>query len=130
MTAIHTNRNLVCAYELLPEDMFVETWIIGSEKRYCLKTQPIDKYDEAVNWAVGMADVMARHIDVLPITGDEWLERNRESILHTAAQMTPKQQAEMDQLVVATAAKLMRDSDDPAIRATAFEVLSMMKVFQ
>ncbi len=130
MSVKHTKLNMVCAYEPLPEDQFVETWIIGSEKRYCLLTQPIEKYREAVNWAVGMADMMARHIDIIPITGDEWLQKHRESILRAFARMTPKQQAEMDQLAVTTAAKLMRDSDDPAIRTTAYEVLSNMRVME
>jgi len=95
MSAIHTQRNLVCAYEPLPEDWFVETWIIGSERRFCLLTQPIAKYDEAVASAVALADKMERHIDVLPITAVEWMEKHRTQIFRMFDTMTEAEIVEM-----------------------------------
>jgi hypothetical protein len=77
MAVIKTGRNFVCAYEPLPEDRFVETWLNGSEERHLLLTETIDHYDAAVKWAVGMADQMASPMEVIPITEPEHLLRNR-----------------------------------------------------
>lgn len=77
MTVHHTKRNMVCAYDPLPEDMFLEIWLSNPEGRYIFSTKTIDKYSEAVDWAIGIADTIEGHIDVLPITGEEYLHRNR-----------------------------------------------------
>jgi len=82
VSVIKTERNLVCAYDPLPEDRFVDTWLIGTEERHLLLTQPIERYGQAVAWAVGMADKMARHIDVVPITGEEYLLRQASQVRH------------------------------------------------
>lgn len=80
MPVIHGNRNFVSAYEPLPEDRFVDTVLIGMDidgqpKRNRLLTQPIEKYQEAVDWAVSMADVMAAPIEVVPMTAEEYERR-------------------------------------------------------
>jgi len=75
MSIIKTKRNFVCAYEPAPSDVFVETWIRGEPNRYRLLTQPIDRYAEAVNFAVSLADQMGSPIDVIPITAAEYLSR-------------------------------------------------------
>ncbi|WP_166042139.1 hypothetical protein [Sphingosinicella sp. YJ22] len=77
MAVIATKRNFVCAYEPLPEDSFVETWVQGSERRYLLLTQPIARYDKAVAFAVNLADQMAQCLEVIPITAGEFLDRYR-----------------------------------------------------
>ena len=130
MTTHHTKRNMVCAYNPLPEDLFVETWLIGSEGRYCLLTQPIDRYDEAIEWAVSMSDAMARHIELLPITGEEYLERNREGIQRSLASMTNQERGELRQLAVTTCATVMRDSPNPDLRTEAHDVLRKLKVIK
>jgi len=130
MSVKHTKRNMVCAYDPLPEDLFVETWLIGSEGRFCLSTFPIDRYDEAVAWAVSMSDVMARHIELVPITGEEYLERNREGIQRYFASMTNQERGELRQLVVNTCTTVMRDSSDPDLRIEAHGVLLKLKVIK
>lgn len=75
MSVIKTTRSYVCAYDPLPEDGFVETWIQGPEERYLLLTQPIADYNKAVSFAVSMADQMAQPLEVLPLTAGEFLRR-------------------------------------------------------
>jgi len=80
MSVIHGNRNFVCAYEPLPDDRYVDTVLIGMDmngqpKRNRLLTQPIEKYQEAVDWADNMADVMAAPIEVVPMTAEEYERR-------------------------------------------------------
>jgi hypothetical protein len=77
MAVIKTTRNFVCAYEPVADDRFVETWLRGEPLRYRLLTQPIAKYDEAVRFAVSIADQMASPIDVLPITAGEYINHLR-----------------------------------------------------
>lgn len=88
MSVIRTERNFVCAYETLPEDRYVDIVLIGEgmdgkPKRHRLLTQPIDQYHEAVNWALGMADVMASPIEVMPITAEEYERRSHLESLAT-----------------------------------------------
>jgi len=83
MSVIKTRRNFVCAYEPIAEDYFVETWLRGEPNRYRLLTQTIDRYDEAVAWAVGVADEMECPIEVVPITALEFIDRLRRQRLAT-----------------------------------------------
>ena len=76
MSVVHTERNMVCAYEILEGDTHVETWIQGSEERYLLLVQPIANYQKAVVWATSMADQMAHHIEVMPISAGEYQQRH------------------------------------------------------
>jgi len=71
MAVLKGPRNYVCAYEPLPEDQYVETWLVGSEERHLLLTQPIERYREAVDWAVSVMDKFASPISVLPVTARE-----------------------------------------------------------
>ncbi|WP_426031070.1 winged helix domain-containing protein [Cypionkella sp. TWP1-2-1b2] len=79
-TVIRTKRNHVYAYDPQPEDAFVYTWLMGSEKRHLLTTRTIDQYQAAVDWAVGMADQMANPIEVVTVSGVEYLKRNRDAL--------------------------------------------------
>lgn len=88
MSVIHTKRNFVCAYEPLPEDRYADIVLVGEDmdgkpKRHRLLTQPIDQYQEAVNWALGMANVMASPIEVMPITAEEYERRSHLESLAT-----------------------------------------------
>lgn len=76
MSVVHTKRNMVAAYEILEGDTHVETWVHGSEGRYLLLVQPIANYQKAVAWATSMADQMAHHIEIMPISADEYQQRH------------------------------------------------------
>lgn len=130
MSVIKTERNFVLAYEPLPEDSFVHTFVIGSEERHLLLTQTIDKYQEAVDFAVSMADQMEMYIEVVPVTGAEYIQRNRERFERGLAAMTPSERHELRKMIVADMARIMRDCDDPTVRAGAYEVLTKLRAVQ
>lgn len=80
MTVIRTDRNFVCAYDALPEDEFIDVYLTGEDTagnslRRRLLTQPIDQYPQALEWALGMADVMARPMEIVTITAEEHEDR-------------------------------------------------------
>ena len=97
MAIIKTKRNYVCAYDPMPEDTFVCTWLMGSEQRHLMSTKTIDHYDSAVAWAVGMADKMAHPIEVVTVDGAEFLQRNREALEGHLASLTDQQRGELQQ---------------------------------
>lgn len=129
MAVIKTKRNFVCAYDPLEQDCFVETWMNG-EQRYLLLTQTIDQYRSAVDWAVSMVGQMAWPIEVVPISGVEYLRRNRERVERTLDHMTDQERGELRQLVVKACAEVLRDCDDHDVRADAYDVLVKMKVIR
>ena len=130
MTIIKTKRNFVCAYDPMPEDMFVCTWLMGSEQRHLMSTKTIDHYESAVAWAVGMADQMAQPIEVVTVDGVEYLRRNRDALEGHLASLNDQQRGELRQRIAASMAQIMRDCPDEDTRAGAYEVLQKMKVIQ
>ena len=127
MSVIKTKANYVYAYEPQADDTHVWTLILSPTERYVLTTQGIEAYQAAVNWAVSMADVMARPITILPITAVEFIKANRARLENGLARMTALERGELRQVVVKRMLAAMRDSDDPALRAEAHEVLNLMK---
>lgn len=77
MSVVKTKRNFVCAYEPMALDGFVLTFLNGSEERHLRSTQPIEQYEDAVDWAVGIADQMACPIEIVPITASEFAARGQ-----------------------------------------------------
>lgn len=128
MTVIRTKQNIVCAYDPLPEDRFVCIWLMGSEKRHLLSTRSIDQYRAAVNWAVGMADQMAHPIEVVPISGAEYLTRNHAALERHLDSLTDQERGELRQQMVASMTQIMRDCPDDRTRKGAYEVLQKLKV--
>ncbi len=132
MPVIHTKRNFVCAYEPQDGDCFVETWLggyelDGSAKRW-LFTQNIEEYRAAVDWAVGIADQMVHPLEVVPITGAEYLRQNRELMEKTLMGMTDQERGELRQWAIKACMEILRDCDDAAVRAEAYDALVQMKV--
>ncbi len=80
MAIIKTKRNYVYALEPLDDDCMVETLIGpgGTPSSYRrLIAQPIDRYREAVSFAVGIADQFEHPIHIVPITAGEFIEKVR-----------------------------------------------------
>ena len=127
MAVIKTKANYVYAYEPQAGDTHVWTLIVSPTERYVLTTQGIEAYPSAVDWAVSMADLMARPITILPISATEFIAANRAQLENGLASMTDLERDEMRQVVVNRMLAAMRDSDDPALRAEAHEGLKMMK---
>lgn len=127
MAVIKTKASFVYAYEPQSCDTHVLTLIVSPTERYVLSTQSIEAYPAAVDWAVSMADAMARPITILPISLAEFITANRARLENGLARMTELERGEMRQGVVSRMLSALRDSDDPAMRAQAHEVLKMMK---
>ena len=127
MAVIKTKLNAVFAYEPQAGDTHVLTLIRSPTQRYVLTTRPIEEYADAVAWAVSMADQMAQGITVLPVTITEFITATQAQLENGLASMTDEERAEMRQVVVTRMLLVMRDSDDPALRAEAYQVLEMFK---
>lgn len=128
MAVIKTQLNAVYALEPEEGDCFVQTLIGGQAGRYLLNTAHIDQYQAAVAWATGFADQMASGVVVMPITADEFVKANRERLERGLACMSDQERGELRQVAIASMLEVMRDSDDPAQRAEAYQVLKHMKV--
>ena len=127
MAVIKTKAGMVCAYERQSGDTHVWTLIVSPTERYVLTTQGIEAYQAAVDWAVSMADAMARPITILPISATEFIAANRARLENGLARMTELERGELRQVVVNRMLAAMSDSNDPELRAQAHEVLNMMK---
>lgn len=124
MSVIMTKQGMVCAYEPLPEDSFVLTCLGTPDGQRVLTTRHIDDYQAAVDWAVGMANVMEYPITILPITAPEFAARRGGQL----AWLDPRQRGELRRVAVASMLEVMRDCPDPELRAEAHEVLTMLGV--
>jgi hypothetical protein len=137
MAIIKTERNFVYAYDPQPDDVFVQAALIGPGDEpgvlhpRCLRYMPISAYQGLVDWAVSMADQMAHPIHVVPLSYDDMVRTKRiEPFRAAVARMDDQQRGEMRALVVTTCAEVMRDCDDPDIRADMFDILLQLKVIR
>jgi hypothetical protein len=135
MTTITTLRNKVVTDEPEADDVMVYVgWTGPSDKLGVLRSfatryMPISEYQAAVDWAVGMADQMAHPLYVVPLSHNDILRTGRWTPYRDfIAGMTDQERGELRRIVVTTAAEVMRDCDDPEIRADMFHVLRQLKV--
>lgn len=135
MTTITTQRNRVITEEPEDDDVFVRVSLTvpgdepGTRTVRHLPYQPISDYDAAVAWAVSMADQLAYPVHVVPLSYRDIRNTGRFTpICDAVASMDDQQRGQMRQVVVTTAATVMRDCDDPEIRADMFDVLRQLKV--
>lgn len=132
MSVIKTQNNLVCAYEPEPEDLFVQVvWHGPAEDGIHLRgfegaMLPIEDYQAAVDWAVGIADVMAHTLHVVPLRAQDAMSTDR--VKQAVAGLSDQDRGELRRFAVAQLAEVMRDCDDPEIRREAFDVLADMGV--
>jgi len=132
MPVIKTNNNRVVADDPEPDDTHVQVLWLGPTqdgrhfKQFLGPLLPIEDYDDAVAWAANIADAMVHPLYVLPMTGVEALRT--EQAQQAVATLTDQQRGELRRQMVATLAQIMRDCDDRAVRADAYELLQQMKV--
>lgn len=88
--------------------------------------EPIENYAEVLAWAHEMSTQMVYPLYVVPMTGAEALRT--EQMKRGVANLTDQQRGELRREVVATLTTVMRDSDDPAVRADAYDILKEMKL--
>lgn len=120
--------NLVIAYEPFPEDAFVETYLTVPGGKHLLSTLSIDRYQAAVDWAVGMADQMAFPIEIVTLTAEEFLKRRREQLERGLAAMSDQERGALRGDVVKAVVEVMRDCDETEVRADACDVLVKLGV--
>lgn len=135
MTTIATQRNRVITEEPEEDDVFVRVSLTaygvepGRLSVRHLPYQPISDYDEAVAWAVSMADQLAYPIHVVPLSYSDIRNTERFTpICEAVASMDDQERGAMRQVVVTTCAEVMRDSDDWHVRADAYDILTQLKV--
>jgi hypothetical protein len=124
MSIIKTDRNTVYAYEPLPEDCFVQTYLGTPEGRELLTTCHLDDYSRAVADAVQMADRMDYPVTLVPITASEFTAKHREKL----EALDDQTRGRLRQVAIASMLEVLRDCDDPDTRAEAYGVLQTLGV--
>ncbi len=134
---IQTTRNVVITEQPEPDDVLVRVSLMvpgdepGTRSVRHLPYQPVSEYQEAVDWAVGMADSMAYPIHVVPLSHNDIFRTKRwDPFREFIAGMNDQERGELRHMIVTTAAEVMRDCDDPEIRADMFHVLRQLKVIR
>lgn len=135
MTTITTQRNKVITEAPERDDVMVEVILFGegdTPGSVCgrsLRHLPITAYQEMVDWAVGMADQMAHPLYVVPLSHNDIFRTERWTPYREfIAGMNDQERGELRRTVVTTCCEVMRDCDDPEIRADMFHVLRQLKV--
>jgi hypothetical protein len=88
--------------------------------------EPVAEYEAAVAWAVEMATQMVFPLYVIPMTGAEVMRTPEAQ--QALDSLTAQQRGELRREVISMLARVMRDCDDPVVRADAHEVLVQMRV--
>jgi hypothetical protein len=132
MPIIKTARNHVYTYEPQPgHDVFVEILIgPGGDSRLYrqLLIQPIDQWQAAVDWAVGIADQMAHPVYVAAVGAPCFIRQHGDQVQREFDNLSDQQRDALRQNIVNTCAAAMRDCPDDDVRADAFEVLAKLGV--
>jgi hypothetical protein len=128
MTTIITQRNTVVTEQPEDDDVMVQVILFGegdapgTVRGHSLRHLPITSYQECVDWAVGIADQMARPIYVVPLNHNDIFRTKRWTPYREFIEgMNDQERGKLRRIVVTTAAEVMRDCDDPEIRADMFD---------
>ncbi|UZK70064.1 hypothetical protein OKW76_03145 [Sphingomonas sp. S1-29] len=135
MTTITTLRNRVIADDPEHDDVMVYVgWTgpsdtPGVRRSFATSYRPISEYQMWLDWAVSMADQMSHPLYVVPLSHNDIFRTKRwHPFRDFIAGMNDQERGELRRIVVTTAAEVMRDCDDPEIRADMFDVLRQLKV--
>lgn len=134
MAIIQTERNRVHAHAIGDDDVFVRvSWTgyneAGERVTRHMPYQPITEYQQAVDWAVSMADKMAHPLHVVPLNHNDILCTARFDPMRAAIlSMTDQERGQMRRDMVNSMCEVLRDCDDWHVRADAYDVLTQLKV--
>lgn len=131
MTNIWTpNGNRVAALPPGSGDLFVVTTLFGQR----ITVEPVSAFDAAVARAEAFARGMAHDrpftVKVLCMSFRELLAAQGLAMEHMRAGYTHEDEAEDRQRAIEACTATLRDSNDPTVRADAFEVLTSMGVIK
>lgn len=134
MAIIKTQRNSVHFEEPEPEDVVIQVSFLVPDRDanlirpLSLGWFPVSGFQEWVDWAVEMADQMERPIYILPLSHNDIFRTGRfKPYRELLKNLTDQEWGEMRQFLIDNCADLMRDEDDPAIRATAYRQLIQLQ---
>ena len=132
---IQTTRNVVITEQPEPDDVFVRVSLLGpgdepgTLRPHCLRYQLCSEEQVALAGAGGMADQMAHPLYVVPLSHNDIFRTGRWTPFRDyIAGMSDQERGELRRIIVTTACSVMRDCDDPEIRADMFNVLRQLKV--
>jgi len=135
MPVFKTERNRVIVDEPEADDHWVQVvWHGPSEEgsRYLRTFEgpawPIEEYEKTIEWAVGIADQMRFPLYVVPLRAVDLMRTQR--VKQAVRNLTDQERGELRRVVIATLAEVMRDCDDPNVRADAYDLLLDMKVIR
>jgi hypothetical protein len=132
MPIIQCGANRVAADEPEADDTHVRVVWFGPpqdgrhRKVFEGPLEPAENYDAAVAWAVEMAPQMVFPLYVVPMTAAQVLRT--EQAQRASGRMTDQQHGELRREVLSMLLRVLRDCDDPVVRADAHEVLVLMRV--
>lgn len=127
MSVIRTTRNRVVFDDPEPGDALVRVVWFGPPQdgkhlaQFSTRPEPIEHFQQAVDWAVSMADQMVHPLYVVPMTFEKAFPPER--LQRLAAGLTGQQRGELRRLVVTTCVEVMRDCDEIEVRQAAYDVL-------
>lgn len=125
MAVIKTGGGMVCAIPALDGDCWIEVWH-GANR---LGRLPIDQCEAAIEWAIPISREFVLPLQIIPISPSDLA--NSSSYPRPGGDVTtPEQRHEDRRAVVNAMCEVLRDCDDPEVRAEAFDVLVTMKVVQ
>lgn len=137
MAIIRTKRNSVHVEEPEADDVVIEVSFVvpdndGKHSRpRDLGWFPVSDFQEWVDWAIGMADKMARPIYILPLSHNDIFRTARfEPYRKLLENLTEQEWCEMREFMIANCAELMRDCNNPAIRANVYDTLVQLEAFR
>ena len=120
------NRNCVSTMSPAPDDLFVVTTLFGKR----VFVQPIRDYEKALATAQRFADLVLHPrpivVKVLCLTHAEMTDALGIDPATVFQGQTPKQEAELRQLVVTACKTALLDSPESAVRADAMQLLINM----
>lgn len=135
MTTITTARNRVITEQPAPDDVLVQVILFGEGDApgtvagRSLRYLPISAYQECLDWAVAIADQMARPLYVVPLNHGDILNTDRWTpFANMLATLNDQERGQLRQMAIATCADVMRDCDDWHVRADAHDILTQLKV--
>lgn len=134
MAIIETQRNSVHFEEPELDDVVINVSFLvpSGDKKYTrplsLGWFPVSDFQEWLDWAVGTADQMERPIYILPLSHNDIFRTSRfEPYRKLLQNLTDLEWGALRQVLIDNCADLMKDDDDPAVRATAYKQLVQLQ---
>jgi hypothetical protein len=136
MTTITTQRNRVFTEAPEADDVLVQVILFGEGDTpgtvagRSLRYLPISAYQECLDWAVAIADQMARPLYVVPLNHNDILRSPQRwaPFADMLATLNDQERGQLRQMAIATCADVMRDCDEWHVRAEAYDILTQLKV--